>query len=387
MKNTLLFIIALFSFSALNAQTSGMKFEHDKSFQQLVDQAKNENKYIFIDCYASWCGPCKWMVKYIFPVQEVGEYFNAHYINAKFDMEKGEGLELAKKFDVKSYPTYLILNSNGEVVHRGLGSMEKSDFLALGEAGINPEKQFVSLKNKYMSGNRDAAFLHTFLIAAFNAQDSLYNPVMTAYLEQQPNLLDTANLQLIAAYTQSVHDAGFTYLMKYPEAFKKQMGESKYTSLIEEFVYNEGRRKAKTGNGSVDFKNYVAQFFPQKADELTMEFEVNTLKRAGNWKAYYPKAKQFVQQYAWNDYDRLNSIAWNIYENMKDKKALQDALKWALRSVELKNEADNNDTAGRLYYTVGNKAKAKTHMQTAISLAKTAGEDTSDMENFLKKVK
>ncbi len=165
------------------------------------------------------------------------------------------------------------------------------------------------------------------------------------------------------------------------------MGESIYTSLIEEFVYNEGRRKAKAGNGSADFKKYVAQFFPQKADELTMEFEVNTLKRAGNWKAYYPKAKQFVQQYAWNDYDRLNSIAWNIYENMKDKKALQDALKWALRSVELKNEADNNDTAGRLYYAVGNKAKAKTYMQQAISLAKTAGEDTSDMENFLKKVK
>jgi uncharacterized protein YyaL (SSP411 family) len=59
-------------------------------------KAKKENKLIFVDAYASWCGPCKLMVKNIFPLKTVGDYYNSHFINAKIDMEKGEGIELAK---------------------------------------------------------------------------------------------------------------------------------------------------------------------------------------------------------------------------------------------------------------------------------------------------
>lgn len=387
MKKMLTLFMLSFSFLAANAQDEGMKFQHDKTFNQIVELAQKDNKYIFIDAYASWCGPCKWMAKYIFPVKEVGDLFNKNYINAKFDMEKGEGLELAKRFEVKNYPTYLILNKNGELVHRGLGSMEKEDFLKLGEEGIHPDKQFVSLKKKYISGDRDKKFLLSFVNAAFNAQDSLYNVALKEYLSTEQNITDTNNLKLISAMTQTVNDAGFEYLIKYPNEFKQGIGAENYTNLVEELVYNEGRKRAKNGKGTEDFKKYVAQYFPEKADMLTMEYEVNSLKRSGNWKAYYPKAKQFATQYAWNDYDRLNSMAWNIYENVKDKKALQDALKWALHSVELKNVADNNDTAARLYAALNNKVKAKAYINTAITLAKQAGDDTSEMDAFLKKLK
>ena len=65
---------------------------------------------VFVDCYTTWCGPCKMMTEEVFPQKEAGDFFNAHFVNVKFDMEKGEGKELSKQFKIRAYPTFLLLN-------------------------------------------------------------------------------------------------------------------------------------------------------------------------------------------------------------------------------------------------------------------------------------
>ncbi len=62
----------------------------DIPFKDLITKAKKENKIVFIDAYASWCGPCKMMEKNIFTQKAVGDYYNANFVNARIDMEKGE---------------------------------------------------------------------------------------------------------------------------------------------------------------------------------------------------------------------------------------------------------------------------------------------------------
>nr|WP_309762545.1 thioredoxin family protein [Chryseobacterium sp. SORGH_AS_1175] len=63
----------------------------DVPFKDLIAKAKKENKIVFIDAYASWCGPCKMMERNVFTKKSVGDYFNTNFVNARFDMEKGEG--------------------------------------------------------------------------------------------------------------------------------------------------------------------------------------------------------------------------------------------------------------------------------------------------------
>ena len=62
-----LFLIPLF------LQAQGINF-FEGSFQEVKAEAKKQNKIIFIDCYTSWCGPCKWMAKNVFTDKKVGDF-------------------------------------------------------------------------------------------------------------------------------------------------------------------------------------------------------------------------------------------------------------------------------------------------------------------------
>lgn len=122
-----LFQLIIFFICSFYFSQDGILFQ-EGSLQDLLEKAKKEKKLVFIDAYASWCGPCKLMEKNIFPLKPVGELYNKNFISARFDMEKGEGRDIASKYSVRSYPTYLFLNSNGDLIMKNMGYMEEQDF-------------------------------------------------------------------------------------------------------------------------------------------------------------------------------------------------------------------------------------------------------------------
>src|ERR1041385_7258181 len=102
-------LFAAFTFCSLftvqRLCADGIEFIHEKTFQEILDMAKAQNKLVFMDCYTSWCGPCKRLAAMVFPDPEVGEFFNATFINAKFDMEKEEGPTISSRYGIRAYPT------------------------------------------------------------------------------------------------------------------------------------------------------------------------------------------------------------------------------------------------------------------------------------------
>lgn len=94
-------VVVLFctaTFSGLYAQ--GIAFNHD-SFSAAVKAAAQERKLVFMDCYTSWCGPCKALARDVFTNDTVGDFFNKHFVCVKVDMEKEDGPELARRFQVR----------------------------------------------------------------------------------------------------------------------------------------------------------------------------------------------------------------------------------------------------------------------------------------------
>lgn len=103
------------------------------SWEEALELAKKENKLIFLDAYASWCGPCKMMKYRVFTSSKVGEYFNQNFINVKIDMEKGEGPELARKYRVTAYPSLYFIDYTGGIKNYSVGYHNAKRLIQLGQ--------------------------------------------------------------------------------------------------------------------------------------------------------------------------------------------------------------------------------------------------------------
>lgn len=152
-------LLALFwiQIGALHAQTS-IRFR-PVSFSEAKKQATQESKLIFFDAYTSWCVPCKWMEANVFVHPEVADYFNEHFVNVKFDCEAGEGIELARQYQIRSFPTYLFLDGAGTLVYRTHSRMEADAFLKHAMQARSSDFQIPKVLSRYQAGDRDPDFL------------------------------------------------------------------------------------------------------------------------------------------------------------------------------------------------------------------------------------
>ncbi|GAB3027616.1 thioredoxin family protein [Spirosoma pulveris] len=118
---------------ATSDDTEGIQFT-EASWRDILKKAKAEKKVIFLDAYASWCGPCKLLQKNVFTKKAVGEFYNGKFINVKMDMEKGEGPALSQVYPLEAYPTLLFIDSNGKVLKKVLGLQTPENLIAIGKS-------------------------------------------------------------------------------------------------------------------------------------------------------------------------------------------------------------------------------------------------------------
>lgn len=164
-KNIILLCLAFVaSFTAKAAEeTTGIQFEHG-TWSQAVEKAKAENKLIFVDFYTQWCGPCMNMAEEVFVLPTVGEFYNTNFVNLKIDAENGEGVDLAKKYGVRSYPTYAFIDpATQEAVHMSSSRQTGPGFIKTGANAKNPSTRSFYLIEQFEKGNRDKQFLSDYI--------------------------------------------------------------------------------------------------------------------------------------------------------------------------------------------------------------------------------
>lgn len=111
----------------------GIQFT-EGAWRDMLKKAKAENKIIFLDAYASWCGPCKMLQKYVFTDKAVGDFYNSKFINVKMDMEKGEGPALSQVYPLEAYPTLMYIDGNGKLLKKFIGAPKAHALIALGKS-------------------------------------------------------------------------------------------------------------------------------------------------------------------------------------------------------------------------------------------------------------
>lgn len=127
MKRIIGLILLIASVTSVNAQKKdGVQF-FKGTWAELLATAQKQKKPIFVDVFAEWCGPCKTMNLSVFPTKEMGDKYNAAFINYKLDAENGEGPELAQKYGIRAYPSFLYLDASGNLVQKLMGARPATD--------------------------------------------------------------------------------------------------------------------------------------------------------------------------------------------------------------------------------------------------------------------
>jgi thioredoxin 1 len=118
----------------------GIQFT-ETSIPHALQTAKAEKKLIFIDIYATWCGPCMLLKLKTFPNKDAGQFFNANFVNLSLDGEKGQGLQLFRAYRLKAFPTLIILDSDGKPLLAAEGYMDAKTLITFGKAGMEKQKK------------------------------------------------------------------------------------------------------------------------------------------------------------------------------------------------------------------------------------------------------
>lgn len=154
----LIFLLAGFVYGG---RAQGIQFENPGAWKQVVRKAAKEKKLLFVDCYTDWCGPCYAMAKTVFTQDTVGRFFNTHFVNAKFEMEKNaDGKMLKERYRVEAYPTMLFIDPvTGDEVYRLIGQRTPEGLLEHAAVALDPQRNTAGLARRYAAGERTPEFL------------------------------------------------------------------------------------------------------------------------------------------------------------------------------------------------------------------------------------
>ncbi|VBB48258.1 Thioredoxin domain-containing protein (fragment) [uncultured Paludibacter sp.] len=223
-KNFLFFIL---TFICLSAYSQGIVFEENENLKDALEKAKIENKFVFIDCYAPWCVPCKWMSKNIFPQKEVGDFYNTHFINLSLNAETEENKYVVDKFVVTSFPFFIFLNPQGDVIHKAIGGMEKDEFIQLGENALDTTNNFKAISKKVKNGERSPEILEKYFdfIPYSDEKEALAIEYLNK-LNADEKTSSTA-WRFFRNYVRDTNCAPFLYFAKNINTFISKFGEEK----------------------------------------------------------------------------------------------------------------------------------------------------------------
>lgn len=400
--------------------TRGIKFDRNLTWTQLIEKAKAENKYIFVDYFATWCVPCKKMDSTVFLSDKVGDYYNSKFISIKIQMDTTrsddeyikswyyQAHRLLTAYKINRFPHYLFFSPDGKVVHKGIGIKGVNDFISLAKNALIPSGQYYSLLEEYDRGLMDRNKLLRLARLAFSVGDNdkadqIAKDCIDNYLIKgdTKELYSKETIQFIASFTRSSKDSGFKVLYSNPDRIDSILNSKGYAwKIIDRIIAQEDiyPRIWKGGNPSEPISSKPAwseiqdlirsKYNPVTARRAILDAKIVWYTYRKEWEhiASYQLEKVNIYGLDTTGYGKftLNGIIWDVVvEHVADKKTIQKAIR-VMKEVLGSNptSAAYMDTYASLLYKNGDIRKALSWEEKAYSLSQKDEEIRSNLENM-----
>lgn len=384
----MVFRIVLFLIAAMSAgpvMSQGIEFFHG-SWEEALIEAQKQNKLIFVDCYTTWCGPCKRMARDVFPDAEVGEFYNQYFISVKMDMEKGEGPSFGKKYPVGAYPTLYYIKSDGEVVMVQRGARAAKDFIDLGKAALGRVDLSLDFRKAYESGDRSPEVVLNY-VKALNRSDESSLRVVNDFLREDPSLDDSVHLAIVFEGVSESDSRPFTVLTSNKGLFEGVFGKEAVAERILQAC-------EATAQKAIEFEYFplveqavseMKVHAPDHYREFSYTAPMDYHMAYHDWTAYKDVADDFLKKVVRKDAVRLCELAKSIYQNFDHE---PEAVSFAESLLKDAVKYDDGWTyeleLARFYlYQKKDKDTARKHAKEALKKAEKQEGNVTQVQQFI----
>lgn len=310
MKKGLLILALLIFVNKINSQIVFFK----GTFEEALVQAKKDKKQLFVDCYTTWCGPCKMLDRNVFSNPELGKYVNENYIPLKLDMER-EGAPQSEAYQIGSYPTMLILDATGAEKSRIIGYRDASQLMQmLNSRSSQATSEMVQIyKQKYDGGQRDVEFLKNYINELSKANRS-YEMPFNDYLEQKKDAFTKEELKWFFDISNYYNASSTRIIISEKSKIVDQVGKEAYQAkmdaIISESGYQAGKMNDKTS--LEDLIQFCKQNNPGKSRKWEAIAQMSFAESSKDFETYAEKAYYLFNNF---EYGNATKIIVAIREN------------------------------------------------------------------------
>ena len=382
MKNKILFTAVLICLLQLQEAKGSDSLYFHKNMATAIKEAKKDNKIIFVDAYTTWCGPCKRMSEITFKDDAVIAFLNQHFVCAKLDMERGEGIKFAQMYDIAAYPTLLFTDSEGKMLHCDAGYKDAAAFLAVCRTAIQPEERLSGLDDKFNAGQLSAEPLLRYIEKRAILMNCSQDKAVDAYLNSFPDWKQDAAMDFIMRYVVNPGSPGFQFLLENKPHFEKKYGSQSVNGRIDNIPY-EALTRGNHRSGVEAMEKIIKQVYPENSERLLLKYKTTYYAAVGNAEAFMSAAEAYTTSFPPEDPSEWAELSAHLSGITDHKPFLKTAMSWVEQAIKKEDNLECRMAMAYLYRAMGKKAKAKNTAKKAIAWARENGESTFPAEQFL----
>jgi thioredoxin-related protein len=361
---------------------------NDRPYKKALETAKTEGKPLFIMLYAEWCPHCNLMKKEIFSDPNVMAFLKENYVCIWKNIEKEEGLALKDKYNTKSLPTFLFLDSNETLLYALKGEMKTAEFMSEVKYALNSRMQLPYLEKEFLSDPINSTKFFAYLNTLKKGKDRTELSAPThIYLKTQSDvqLVSETNWRIIANGVTDINSREFQYVLQHQKEFASVASQSRVNRKVESIVTELLRPLV----DNLDTVNYYKQrevaksIRLQKTDSLVFKFDLTLAERTEKWQFYKTVTQENTQKLVWNDASSLKDIGQTYLKHIKDTESLKKSIFWVKHSLELNDSYDGNLLVARLYNKIKDKKSALQYANDAKVICTEMTWNTKEVDTLL----